>query len=127
MEISLKNAEIAVSAGCEYVAIIKHQGSNTPLDQLFFKVENKFPQLKVIINRLNKTPESLVIQNLAIQSAGSWLNFAGISPLKIEEQAFRMQKLIETSKPEHLMFVGVAFKYKAPEKTLKKPQKIPMK
>lgn len=64
-ELALKNAEIAVDAGCEGVFLIHMDGANDLLAPVAKDIKSRWPGLKVGVNYLGWTPLRAATQNVS--------------------------------------------------------------
>jgi len=110
----LDNAAMAVEAGVAGVFLIQHGGLDHLLNDAFSLLRQKFPMLRVGVNRLSTDPEVAVRQDMAIGANFSWLDSCGIHSGVVHPTAWAPSNLVKAYQnncPEYRLFGSVAFKY----------------
>lgn len=112
---AIRNAELAFEAGCAGVFLIHMDGDNHLLLPIAKAIRNRCHGLLVGINFLGMDAAMAVAINIAAGLDMSWtddqLTHSGNAPWP---QAQQVREVMATS-PNHLVFIGVAFKHQAEE------------
>jgi len=110
----LDNAAMAVEAGVAGVFLIQHDGLDHLLNDAFSLLRQKFPMLKIGVNRLSTDPELSVRQDMVIGANFSWLDHCEIQSGAAHPTALVLSSLVKAYQkfcPEYRLFGSVAFKY----------------
>lgn len=114
-ELSLLNAERAFDAGCDGVFLIHMDGVNDVLAPVAKAIKARWPDKLVGVNYLDMPVVEALKRNIAEGLDMTWtdeqLTYSGNTE---QSDAVAARQVLWTQ-PGHLLFAGVAFKYRAHE------------
>lgn len=118
---TLKNAKIADSVGCEYVALIQHEGKDYLLSEACLAISKSFPKLSIVVNNLSFSFYTSVLDGLLstldYNVKGTWVDNCGISSSRVSKDAEWVSTVVKSEQwKSYKIFGGVAFKYQEFEK-----------
>ena len=111
---ALENARVAANCGCEGVFVISMDGRDGDVLPVARKIKELFPALLVGINLLGSLADAALAQSLASGLDATWTDSPGVGGGGSSELGARLGETL-ASKPEHLFFASVAFKYQKTE------------
>lgn len=114
LDTALKNAEIAASCDCLGVFLIHMQGLDHMLDAAVPEIRQRFPSLKIGINRLSTPLVPSIARNIELGADYTWSDNCGVSSAKVDRVGFRAAEVM-ADRPQHRLFGSIAFKYQAHE------------
>lgn len=115
---ALRNAELAAKHGCHGVFLIDMHGRQPDaVRESALEIKRQLPELKLGINHLGLAPTAAVLLN---DSLGLDMTWTDQCLTHTEANAVTRQRLDFMTRtlatlPQHEAYVGVAFKYQAPE------------
>lgn len=115
---ALRNAELAAKHGCHGVFLIDMHGRQPDaVRESALEIKRQLPEIKLGINHLGLAPTAAVLLN---DSLGLDMTWTDQCLTHTEANAVTRQRLDFMTRtlatlPQHEAYVGVAFKYQAPE------------
>ena len=118
-----RNAALCIEAGCEYVSLIQMDGKDILLDAAISTLQNNFPKLEIIVNRLSsKIHESVMINS--DREVHTWADDGDVSSSVIGKNAkvaessrnlFYEWAKVDSEQFVPRIFCSIAFKYQKEE------------
>lgn len=113
LDLALRNAEIAESAGADGVFVIDMTGADDTCDDIALAIKFRFPKLLVGVNRLSMGALDSFERSLQCGLDLTWADKSGVTSAGPSAQARALSGHAEF--PRHSFFGSIAFKYQAPE------------
>lgn len=112
---AMRNAELAIEAGCDGVMLIEMSGRNTGLMFAGAAIKRRWPSAHVGINHLSTEPEKAIHNSIGAGVDSTWTDEQLThSSSAADWEARRVVRLLRSTRP-HPLFCAVAFKYQAHE------------
>lgn len=115
---ALRNAELAAKHGCHGVFLIDMQGRQADAVRASaLEIKRQLPELKLGINHLSLAPTAAVLLNDSIGLDMTWTDqcLTHTEANAVTRQRLDFMTRTLATLPHHEAYVGVAFKYQAPE------------
>jgi predicted TIM-barrel enzyme len=114
-EQAVRNAQIAVDAGCAGVFLIHMDGDNDVLSPIARDIKARWPQLLVGVNYLGRDTAYALNKNIADGLDMTWTDTQLTHTQSSAVAAVEEASAILALNPSHVLFTGVAFKHQRKE------------